>query len=331
MSDNKRLSRREMIRVLGGALSTAALIGCDSVAPGPSRNAKSGNQKMGNQEMAMNSKTPDPGTRMPVVFLPHGGGPWPLLNKAALRPNNGYEGLTRYLEELRMVTPQKPKAVLVVSAHWEAAVPTVMSSDKPPMFYDYYGFPPETYEFDWPAAGEPEVAALVRDHLEKAGFGSAANVERGFDHGTFVPMMVTYPDADVPTFQLSLKAGLDPVEHIKIGRALEPLRDHGVFIVGSGMSYHNLRELIRGNNPQKLRDDSLAFDDWLHATVVAEASRRETALAEWLGAPKARESHPREEHLLPLMVVAGAAGNDVGTTPYREIVMGAHVSAAHFG
>lgn len=276
----------------------------------------------------MTTKTP---SRMPAVFLPHGGGPWPLMNTAAFGAKNGYDGLTTYLEQLKMVAPAKPKAILVISAHWEEAVPTVMTSNKPPMYYDYYGFPPETYEFQWPAPGEPEVAQLVRDHLEAAGFATSANAERGFDHGTFVPLMVTYPDAEIPTFQLSLKKGLDPLEHLKMGRALEPLRDQGVFIVGSGMSYHNLRMLIRGNDPQRMADDSKAFDEWLHASVVADASRMETALVEWERAPAARASHPREEHLLPLMVVAGAAGDDSGATPYRDIVMGAHVSAVQFG
>lgn len=312
-------TRRDAIKLIGSAAATALLASCDSVSPPAAQRGT----KMATKTTATN--------RMPAVFLPHGGGPWPLMNTAAFGADNGYDGLTTYLKQLKMEVPSRPKAVLVVSAHWEAAVPTVMTSDKPPMFYDYYGFPPETYEFEWPAPGEPEVAQLVRDHLEKAGFSTAANAERGFDHGTFVPLMVTYPDADVPTFQLSLKAGLDPREHLKIGRALEPLRDHGVFIVGSGMSYHNLRMLIRGGHPQKLRDDSLAFDEWLHATVVAEASRMESALVEWEGAPKARECHPREEHLLPLMVVAGAAGDDLGTTPYREVVMGAHVSSVQFG
>lgn len=269
--------------------------------------------------------------RMPVVFLPHGGGPWPLLDNGRFGQDTvrGYERLTRYLEALRMTPPREPSAVLVVSAHWEEQVPTVMSSQAPPMFYDYYGFPPETYEIEWGAPGEPEVAALVRDHLEAAGFTTDATSERGFDHGVYVPLMMTYPEADIPTFQLSLQEGLDPAAHLAMGRALQPLRDQGVFIVGSGMSYHNLRNLIRGN-PQT-RDDSLAFDEWMVEAVAEEESRRDQLLAEWLQAPRARACHPREEHLLPLMVTAGAAGDDRGTTPFRDVIMDAHVTAVHFG
>src|SRR5689334_4254312 len=118
-----------------------------------------------------------------------------------------------------------------------------MSGEHPPMLYDYYGFPPESYRITWPAPGDPALAGRVRELLGAAGFESGANAERGFDHGTFVPLKLTYPDADVPTVQLSLKEGLDPAEHIAIGRALAPLRDEGVLIVGSGMTFHNLRTI----------------------------------------------------------------------------------------
>lgn len=272
-------------------------------------------------------------TRMPAVFLPHGGGPWPFMDDQKFGGPGGYDRMAQYMRDLRMTPPERPSAVLIVSAHWEEPVPTVMTSPRPPMFYDYYGFPPHTYELEWPAPGAPEVAAKVRDHLEAAGFTTAENAQRGFDHGVFVPMMLSYPEADVPTFQLSLKQGLDPREHLAMGRALAPLRDEGVFLVGSGMSYHNMRAFMqhmRGGAPT-IVDDSRAFDEWLAETVALDPTRRETRLVEWEKAPAARASHPREEHLLPLMVIAGAAEEDAGTLPYRDVIIGAHVAAAHFG
>lgn len=274
-------------------------------------------------------QTSTPSGRMPAVFLPHGGGPWPFMDLDRMGMSAGYAEMEAYLRQLGMVPPQTPDAILMISAHWEAPVPTVTSSASPPMLYDYSGFPPETYELQWPAPGAVEVAERTRELLEAAGFASAADPARGFDHGTFVPMMLTYPEAEVPTFQLSLKRGLDPREHLAIGRALAPLRDEGVFIVGSGMSYHNMRGFFGG--VESVRDDSLAFDEWLVETAGIEADARDTRLAEWERAPRARACHPREEHLLPLMVVAGAADDDLGTLPYRGAIMNAHVSAVHFG
>jgi aromatic ring-opening dioxygenase catalytic subunit (LigB family) len=267
--------------------------------------------------------------RMPVIYLPHGGGPWPFMDVSAFGPRDMYDRMRAYLEGLRVVPPERPRAVLVVSAHWEAPVPTVMTSKAPPMLYDYYGFPPDTYTLKWPAPGEPDVAREVQERVAEAGFATAAAAERGFDHGTFVPLMLTWPEAQIPTLQLSLLSSLDPVAHLELGRALEPLRDQGVLILGSGMSYHNMRGFF-GQVPSA-RDDSQTFDDWMVEAIASDASTREARLAEWAMAPRARACHPREEHLLPLMVCAGAAGDDAGTAPYRDVILGAHVSAAHFG
>jgi len=266
---------------------------------------------------------------MPTLFLPHGGGPWPFMDLDAMGQTASYVEMEAYMRQLGMVPPRTPDAVLMISAHWEAPDPTVQTAARPPMLYDYSGFPPETYEIEWPAPGAPEIAARTRDLLEGAGIRTGADPDRGFDHGVFVPMMLGWPDADMPTFQLSLKRGLDPREHLAIGRALEPLRDEGVLIVGSGMSYHNMRGFF-GRVPTAT-DDSLAFDEWLGETSELDADARDTRLAEWEQAPRARLCHPREEHLLPLMVVAGAAGDDPGSLPYRDLVMNTHVSAVHFG
>ena len=171
----------------------------------------------------------------------------------------------------------------------------------------------------------------MRALLEGAGFATAEDAERGFDHGTFVPLKLTFPDADVPAIQLSLLEGLDPERHLALGRALAPLRDEDVLLVGSGMSYHNMRDLV-GRAPLEARAaKSAPFDDWLGRVAVADAAARDAELARWEQAPGARAAHPREEHLLPLMVIAGAAGDDRGRVAFHDTYAGFHVSALHFG
>lgn len=262
---------------------------------------------------------------MPVAFVPHGGGPWPFVKTPFGSPAE-LDGLAAYLRSVRALPKAQPRALLVVSAHWEEAVPTVMTSPRPPMLYDYHGFPPESYEITWPAPGAPEVAARVQALLGAANIPSAANAERGFDHGAFVPLKLTYPGAEIPAVQLSLQRGLDPKTHLAIGRALAPLRDEGVFIIGSGMTYHNLRAFGPHAAPAAER-----FDTWLQQAATSPAAERDRLLAEWASAPAARLAHPREEHLLPLMVIAGAAGADRGTVPYSGSILGLKLSAYHYG
>ncbi len=265
------------------------------------------------------------GSRLPVVFLPHGGGPWPFVDLGMSKTD--LAELTGYLRSLRALPQTPPKALLVISAHWEEPVPTVMTAAQPPLYFDYYGFPAQSYELTWPAPGQPQLAARVRELLGGAGFKTAADAQRGFDHGTFVPLKLTYPEADVPTVQLSLKSGLDPAEHLAIGRALAPLREEGVFILGSGMTFHNLRAF---RDPQA-GPIAEQFDAWLRETMALLPAEREQRLSKWAQAPAARLAHPREEHLLPLLVVAGAAGSDPATIAYNGTVWGVRLSAYHFG
>jgi aromatic ring-opening dioxygenase catalytic subunit (LigB family) len=262
---------------------------------------------------------------MPVVFIPHGGGPWPFVDVGF--PREDVEDLAAYLRSVRTVPPSPPKALLVVSAHWEEPHPTVMTSPRPPMLYDYYGFPPESYTITWPAPGDPGLAGRVQDLLREAGFTTAADQERGFDHGTFVPLKLTYPDADIPAIQLSLRRGLDPAEHIRMGRALEPLRDEHVFVIGSGMTFHNLR-LFRDPRSHAVSE---TFDAWLRQVMALGAPERNNALSRWADAPGARLAHPREEHLIPLMVASGAAGSDEAALAYNGAFAGIRLSAWHFG
>jgi aromatic ring-opening dioxygenase catalytic subunit (LigB family) len=264
-------------------------------------------------------------TRMPVVFVPHGGGPWPFVEMGF--PPGDVATLAGYLRSVRDVPSVAPRALLVISAHWEAPVPTVMTSPHPPMLYDYYGFPPESYTITWPAPGSPELATRVRALLGAAGLETAADPARGYDHGTFVPLKLTYPDADVPTVQLSLQEGLDPSAHIAIGRALQPLRDEGVFIVASGMTFHNLRAF----RDPRAAPVSEAFDAWLRGTMALDAGARNERLTQWTSAPAARAAHPREEHLIPLMVASGAAGGDTAKLAFNATFTGLRLSAYHFG
>ena len=262
---------------------------------------------------------------MPVVFVPHGGGPWPFVEMGF--PPDDVATLAGYLRSVRQVPPEPPRALLVVSAHWEAPVPTVMTSEHPPMLYDYYGFPPESYTLAWPAPGSPALAARVRALLGGAGIETAADGTRGYDHGTFVPLMLTYPAADVPAVQLSLQEGLDPSAHIAIGRALQPLRDEGVFIIASGMTFHNLRAF---RDPRAVPVSEM-FDAWLRETMLLGTVARNERLAQWTSAPGARAAHPREEHLIPLMVASGAAGDDPAVVAFNDTFTGLRLSAYHFG
>jgi aromatic ring-opening dioxygenase catalytic subunit (LigB family) len=264
--------------------------------------------------------------RLPTLYLPHGGGPC-FYMKWTMGPPDTWNRMASWLGSIDGSLPATPEALVVVSAHWEAPVPTVTSSAAPPLIYDYYGFPPDTYRLTWPAPGMPRLAARVQALLADAGIEAAEDSKRGLDHGVFVPLKLTYPDANVPVVALSLRAGLDPVEHLAMGRALAPLRDEGVFIVGSGMSYHNMRGFM---TPGALRD-SERFDGWLAQTVAEDPSKRDSDLAGWERAPGARDCHPREEHLMPLMVVAGAGGGDRGREVFRDQVMGVVVSAVQFG
>jgi aromatic ring-opening dioxygenase catalytic subunit (LigB family) len=224
--------------------------------------------------------------------------------------------------------PAPPDAVLVVSGHWEEEHFTVSSAPHPGMVYDYYGFPPETYRISYPAPGSPQVAARVQQLLNDAGLECGADGERGFDHGTFSMMKPIYPDADVPVVQLSMRANMDPGEHIAAGRALAPLRDANILIIGSGQSYHNLRRW----NPSGAQP-AAEFDAWLRRSLLGTTpAERRAALIAWEQAPSARAAHPHEDHLIPLMVVAGAAGDDPATPIYGELFMGSlAVSSFRFG
>ena len=248
--------------------------------------------------------------RMPVYYLSHGGGPWPWMPQMA----GQYAQLAASLADIPRQLPRTPKAILMVSAHWEEPAFTVQAAAQPGMIYDYGGFPPETYQIHYRSPGSPALAQRVTDLLQQAGIAVDVDAERGYDHGMFSPMQAIYPDASVPVVQLSLKSGLDPAEHLALGRALAPLRGEDVLIIGSGLSYHNLRAF----GPQA-QAPAKAFDDWLADTMLqTPPAQRSQRLIDWEAAPAARMAHPREEHLLPLMVAVGAAESEHAVRIYHE-------------
>lgn len=242
------------------------------------------------------------------LYLSHGGGPIPLLGDPAH---------AQMAETLRHIAGSisKPSAVIVVSAHWEMSKPTVTRAARPPLLYDYYGFPEAAYRITYPAPGDPQLADEVARVLEAERITAVSDGQRGFDHGLFVPLKIMYPDADIPCIQLSLVQGLDPALHLRMGEALAHLKHDGLLIVGSGFSFHNMEAFFAPSSERQTKND--AFQAWLaetcSSTALGESERRERLL-QWERAPYARYCHPRAEHLLPLHVCYGAAGR-----PCRQV------------
>jgi aromatic ring-opening dioxygenase catalytic subunit (LigB family) len=263
--------------------------------------------------------------KLPTYFISHGGGPWAYMDGPA---REAHRTLEAALQDMPRQLGRKPEAVLMISGHWEEREFTVMGSERPGMLYDYGGFPEHTYRVRYPAPGAPALARQVRSLAEGAGIDLHIDLQRGFDHGTFVPMHVIYPDADVPLLQLSLQQGFDAQAHIALGQALAPLREQGVLVIGSGLSYHNLRLFGPG-----AFEVSKPFDDWLGDTLGAAPAARASRLARWSEAPHARSAHPREEHLLPLMVALGAAFDETAARVHHDerFFGGAVVSSYRFG
>lgn len=265
------------------------------------------------------------GLVFPTYFISHGGGPWVWMPEM----KRIYENLEKSLRKIPREIGATPKAILAVSGHWEENEFSVMTGSNPPMVYDYSGFPEHTYRIKYDAPGSPEIAARVQSLLKNAGFDVRADDSRGFDHGVFVPLAVSYPEANVPLIQLSIRKDYDPETHLAVGRALAPLRKEGVLIIGSGLSYHNLRQF----GPQAALP-SAEFDAWLTETVCnLNSEARSEKLRNWSEAPSARAAHPREDHLIPLMVAVGAAEGEKGVRVYHEdsFFGGIAVSSYRFG
>jgi 4,5-DOPA dioxygenase extradiol len=240
---------------------------------------------------------PTASSPQPTLFVPHGA---PTF---ALQPGAAGAALARAAADLR-----NPRAIVVASAHWGTPDPTVGVGDRLATLHDYRGFPPELYAIDYPATGCREAAAEVLGQLTDAGLAAVAKETRGLDHGAWIPLRLLFPDAEVPVIPLSIQPHLGPAHHLAVGRALAPLARKGFLVIGSGNLTHNLRDfqLARvsgGGVPSYVR----AFADWIWQRLAAGDL---FALLDYRNqAPAAERAHPTDEHLLPLYVALGAAGD----------------------
>ena len=261
--------------------------------------------------------------KQPVYFISHGGGPWPWMPEV----QQANQALAASLAAIPAQLPCPPRAILMVSAHWETAPHlAIMGAAQPDMLYDYYGFPANTYSVKYAAPGDPALAHDLREVLSTAQFSVEIDTDRGFDHGAFVPAFIMYPDAQIPMLQLSIHQHYDPAYHLAVGRALAGLRDQNILIIGSGLSYHNLRQLGPSG-----REPSARFDAWLQDTLLEHTGQERSArLQAWATAPAARIAHPREDHLIPLMVAVGAAENEAATCIYHETSAFGGITASSF-
>jgi aromatic ring-opening dioxygenase catalytic subunit (LigB family) len=240
-------------------------------------------------------------------------------------PQGIWTGMAEFLRAIPATLPKPPTAILIVSGHWETQGFAVTGSKQPPLLFDYYGFPPHTYQLRYDAPGSPDLAAAVAERLSAGGFMTAIDADRGYDHGVFVPLKVAFPEAHIPVIELSLDRSLDASLHLALGAALAPLRAQNVLVIGAGMSVHNLRAL----GDPRMTQPGTEFDTWLTAAACADAPRRNLALSRWQEAPHARLCHPRPEHLLPLMVAAGAA-QSAGRRVFHEMILGTPISGFRF-
>lgn len=255
---------------------------------------------------------------LPTFFIPHGGGPCFFMPD----PHGTWTGMADFLRTLPARFPTPPKAILLVSGHWETGGFAFTGAAKPPLIYDYYGFPPQTYALKYDAPGDPALAKRAADLLAGSGLAAAVDGLRGLDHGVFVPLKIAFPDASIPVVEMSLDRGLDPARHLAAGKALAPLRREGVAIIASGMSFHNMR----GYDDPRFTEPSRQFDAWLTQCALMPGTARAERLKHWENAPAGRLSHPAAEHLIPLMVAAGAADG-----PGRKIYSGEVLKTAIAG
>lgn len=252
---------------------------------------------------------------MPTLYLSHGS---PMLPFEPIAARDFMRGLATRLP--------RPKAILCASAHWETETPAVGAAERPATIHDFYGFPEELYRLSYPVPGAPSVAQRVVDLLGSAGIGCALDPAQGLDHGAWNPLLLAYPQAQIPVLQLSIQHHLGTAHHVALGEALAPLRAEGVLIVGSGAATHNLRHLQAPGTPPA--DWARDFEAWLCAAI--DADDRAGLIDYRRQAPGAALAHPRDEHLIPLYVALGAGKGEVGQAIHRSFAHGS-LSMSSFG
>eukprot|EP00026_Physarum_polycephalum_P011974 Phypoly_transcript_12227.p1 GENE.Phypoly_transcript_12227~~Phypoly_transcript_12227.p1 ORF type:complete len:279 (+),score=55.45 Phypoly_transcript_12227:262-1098(+) len=267
-------------------------------------------------------------TRMPTVFVSHGGGPVFFMDS---QPGDRIHDMAKGSDPVKSVErlakqlgAEKPSAIVCVTAHWEGSHKVQVSggAEYTKLLYDYGGFPDYTYKIEYKAPAHPQLAKRITELLRNKGIASDLDKTRGWDHGVFVPLKVMYPSADIPLVAISILQSYDPQTHINIGKALAPLRDEGVLIVGSGYATHNF-----GGAPLAKNQFVDAASD---AITNATPEQREKIFVEWEKLPGARDAHRQEDHLMPLHVVLGAAGEDKGKVLYRRETFGGMFVFCHW-
>eukprot|EP01112_Ceratiomyxa_fruticulosa_P001993 TRINITY_DN1213_c0_g1_i1.p1 TRINITY_DN1213_c0_g1~~TRINITY_DN1213_c0_g1_i1.p1 ORF type:complete len:320 (-),score=63.87 TRINITY_DN1213_c0_g1_i1:138-1097(-) len=253
--------------------------------------------------------------KLPTVFVSHGGGPCFFMSaeeSSIPQMARGSEAMKSLQRLPKQLGAEKPTAIVIISGHWESDKVLIGAKERyTKLYYDYGGFPRHTYEIEYKAPGDPNLAKEIQGLLQSKGIPAELDFNRDWDHGVFVPLKVSYPDADIPIVEMSILRNYDPKTHIEIGKALEPLRERGVLIVGSGFATHNFR-------PPGLKIQQQFIDAVTETAVGTEGKEREKGFLEWAKLPGARAAHPREDHWIPFLVVVGAALNDKGKLMYRE-------------
>lgn len=251
-------------------------------------------------------------SRLPAVFISHGS---PML---AIEPGPA----VAVWRELAATLP-RPRAILMVSAHWGTLQPALTANPQPPTIHDFGGFPEALYQLDYPAPGDAGLASQAQQLLAGAGFSATLNPSRGLDHGAWVPLRSMYPDADIPVVQLAVQPRENAAHHFALGQALTTLRDAGVLIIASGSLTHNLWDIEPGVDEHDPRVPAYvkAFQSWMAERIATADSRGAFDWSE--SGPGGRRSHPSDEHLLPLFVAWGAGAGGTPTRLHQGIAEGA--------
>ncbi|RKL47373.1 hypothetical protein BFJ72_g2364 [Fusarium proliferatum] len=275
----------------------------------------------------------------PVIALSHGGGPMPVLGDPR-HESIVYSLKNRVPKILKLGTPDQPRAIILVTAHWSTAKPTISSGASHKLLYDYYGFPRESYSLKYPAPGHPDIANEIADALRGEGLTPELDDERGWDHGVFIPLLLVNPKADIPVVQVSVLESEDPEEHLRMGAALRKLRANNIAVVGSGFaSFHNIRAMMMlgSSGPEQQAQFRTLSDEWnntlTEAALKKDTDERWKALKGWRKFPYADMMHPPNggEHFMPLLVCAGAAREGEETRKYNDEYVGVEISTFYWG